>query len=201
MTWHEAMERYGTDKPDLRFGMELVELTEVFGGDRVPRVRGRRGGQGHPRRRVRATWRARKLDALTDRAKSLGRAGPRVDAGARRAACSSRRSRSSCPRPSSSALVDALGAVAGDLVLIVAGDAVDGARRCSAQLRLDLGRPPVAEGGLRFVWVVDFPLFEGSTTTAARSRAPPVHDAAPRRHRPARVRSAVGARRRRTTSC
>ena len=30
MTWHEAMDRFGVDKPDLRFGMELVELTEVF---------------------------------------------------------------------------------------------------------------------------------------------------------------------------
>ena len=44
-------------------------------GDRVPRVRGRRGGQGDLRRRARATSVASKLDALTDRAKSLGAPG------------------------------------------------------------------------------------------------------------------------------
>jgi len=57
-------------------------------------------------------------------------------------------------------VVDALGAAPGDLLLLVAGewrlvDAVLG------QLRLDRAQPPVTEGGLQFVWVVDFPLFEG----------------------------------------
>jgi aspartyl-tRNA synthetase len=55
---------------------------------------------------------------------------------------------------------DALGAQPGDLVLICAG-----ARRLVdhvlGTLRVELGRPPVHEGGLRFSWVVDFPLFEG----------------------------------------
>jgi aspartyl-tRNA synthetase len=57
-------------------------------------------------------------------------------------------------------LVDALGAEAGDLLLLVAGERAV-ANRVLGALRLDLARPPVDEGGLRFVWVVDFPLFEG----------------------------------------
>ncbi len=55
MTWHEAVERFGSDKPDLRFGMELVELTDIFGSTGVPGVRGSRCGQGHPGRGSRAT--------------------------------------------------------------------------------------------------------------------------------------------------
>jgi aspartyl-tRNA synthetase len=57
------------------------------------------------------------------------------------------------------AIVDALGVVPGDLVLIVAGPR-SMVREVLGALRLDLGRPAVTEGGLRFVWVVDFPLFE-----------------------------------------
>jgi aspartyl-tRNA synthetase len=44
--------------------------------------------------------------------------------------------------------------------LIVAGDR-SVARSVLGQLRLDLGRPPISEGGLHFLWIVDFPLFEG----------------------------------------
>jgi len=57
-------------------------------------------------------------------------------------------------------LLDALGVSAGDLVLIVAGER-SMVRSVLGTIRLDLGRPPVSEGGLSFVWVVDFPLFEG----------------------------------------
>ena len=48
MTWHEAMERYGSDKPDVRFGMELVELTEVFAATEFNAFKAP-CGEGHPR--------------------------------------------------------------------------------------------------------------------------------------------------------
>ena len=156
MTWHEAMERYGSDKPDVRFGMELVDLGAVFAatsfkvfaaaevvkGIRVP-------GEGDVSRS--------RLDALTERAVALGAAGlvwMRVrDGGALESPVAK-----FLDEAEQIGVVDALGARPGDLVLLVAGPR---STTCSVlgQLRLDLGRPPVAEG-LRFVWVVDFPLFE-----------------------------------------
>jgi aspartyl-tRNA synthetase len=157
MTWQEARDRFGTDKPDLRFGMELVELTAMFEKTefrafRPPAaVKGIRvQGQGDMGRS--------QLDRLTDRAKALGAAGlvwMRVGEGA------------SLDSPVAkflsdderAGLVAALAARPGDLVLLVAGD-----RRVAdttlGALRLDLGRPPVNEGGLQLVWITDFPLFE-----------------------------------------
>ncbi len=67
-------------------------------------------------------------------------------------------------------LVDALGAVSGDLILIVAGKR-SMVRDVLGALRLDLGRPPVTEGGLHFLWVVDFPLFEDD----GEGNATPMH--------------------------
>jgi aspartyl-tRNA synthetase len=157
MTWHESMERFGVDKPDTRFGLELVDVSEVFAatefrtfqaggvikGIRVPEE----GDMGRGR-----------LDALTDRAKQLGAAGLvwiRVqDHGALDSPVAKFLSEAE-----QLGVVDALGATGGDLLLLVADDW----RVASAvlgQLRLELARPPVSEGGLQFVWVVDFPLFD-----------------------------------------
>jgi aspartyl-tRNA synthetase len=58
------------------------------------------------------------------------------------------------------AILTATGAAPGDLLLIVAGERVATCRTLG-QLRLDLGQPPVSDRPLRFLWVSDFPMFEG----------------------------------------
>jgi aspartyl-tRNA synthetase len=156
MTWHDAMERYGSDKPDIRFGMELVELTDVFATTGFKAFAGQTvkgicvpGGAEMSRRR---------LDDLTDAAKRWGAKGlvwMRVQDDA-------------LDSPVAKFLSDdelagirsALEGKAGDLLLLVA-DHRHVVRHVLGLLRLELGRPPVTEGGLHFLWVVDFPLFEG----------------------------------------
>jgi aspartyl-tRNA synthetase len=156
MSWQEAMERFGSDKPDTRFGMELVDLGDVFAetefrafqADAVKGICVK--GMGEVSRST--------VDGLVDRAKLLGAAGlvwMRVkEGGALEAPILKFLS-----EKEQAAIVAALDAEPGDLVLIVAG-----ARRMANHvlgiLRLDLGRPPVSEGGLNLLWVVDFPLFE-----------------------------------------
>ena len=99
-----------------------------------------------------------KRDALIDRAKALGAAGLvsfKLEGGALAGPGLNHLSDAE-----QADLVRALGAVDGDLVLIVAG-APRMVSEVLGTLRLDLGRPPVNEGGLHFLWVDDFPLFEG----------------------------------------
>lgn len=156
ITWLEAQERFGSDKPDTRFGMELVELTDLFAetgfnafkagcvkGIRVP------GGGDATRSR---------LDDLTDKAKRWGAKGlvwMRVkDGGELDSPVAKFLSEAEL-----AGLVSATGAESGDLLLIVA-DERPKVWHVLGLLRLELGRPPVTEGGLQFLWVVDFPLFE-----------------------------------------
>ena len=170
MTWREAQDSYGTDKPDLRFGMELMDLTPVFEhtgfraflppaavkGIRVPG-----GAAAHGRAA---------LDRLVERAKQAGAAGlvwMKVD--------------DNCELDSPVAkfladderknLLAATESQPGDLLLVVAGERST-ANRVLGMLRLDLGRPPVTEGGTKLVWVTDFPLFEGLD---AEGRPIPAH--------------------------
>ena len=156
MSWLEAMERFGTDKPDIRFGMELVELTEVFAGTefrafQAPCVKGIRvpGGAETSRNR---------LDEITDQCRSWGAKGlvwMKVTEDGLNSPVAK-----FLTDDEQSALATAMDAEVGDLILIVA-DERRAARHILGLLRIQMGRPPVTEGGLHFLWVVDFPLFEG----------------------------------------
>jgi aspartyl-tRNA synthetase len=156
MTWSEAMERYGTDKPDLRFAMTLQDLSDVFAATEVkafqaPVVKAIRvpGGASMARSR---------LDALTERAKSLGAKGLawfRVSADGLDSPLD--RFLSDLERDAVRTVDDA---VEGDLILAVADEHALVCKVLGA-LRVELGSPPVSVGPHRYVWVTDFPMFEG----------------------------------------
>jgi aspartyl-tRNA synthetase len=161
ITWHEAMDRYGVDKPDLRFGMELVELTPVFAGTGFKAFAGAASIKGMRVPGRAAEFGRSKLDALTDRAKKLGAKGlvwMRVgDAGVLDSPVAK-----FLTDDEQGAMRDALAAEPGDLLLVVADEWMT-CCEVLGQLRNDLGRPPVHEGPYRYVWVVDFPMFVGHT--------------------------------------
>jgi aspartyl-tRNA synthetase len=160
MTWLDAAERFGSDKPDLRFGMELVELTETFASTEFKAFAGAGCIKG-----IRVPGRAEdfgrnKLDGLTDRAKSLGAKGlVWLKVG----------SDGVLDSPVAKFLTDTeqaelrttLAAEPGDLLLLVADDR-HVVRSVLGTLRTDLGRPPVSEGPYTYVWITEFPMFEGT---------------------------------------
>jgi aspartyl-tRNA synthetase len=158
ITWHEAMNRFGVDKPDLRFGMELVELTSVFATTEFKAFAGADAIKGIRVPGAAGTYGRNQLDKLTDRAKELGAKGlvwmKTADEGFDSPVAKF------LSDDELEALRSAIGAESGDLVLIVADD-WETTCEVLGTLRNDLGRPPVYEGPYRYVWVVEFPLFVG----------------------------------------
>ncbi len=75
ITWREAMERFGVDKPDLRFGLELVELTDLFVATEFKAFAGAGAVKGLRVPGVAGEYGRNQLDKLTDRAKQLGAKG------------------------------------------------------------------------------------------------------------------------------
>ena len=158
MTYAEAMSRYGTDKPDLRFGLELVELTDyfadtpfrVFQADYVGAVV-MPGGADQPRRQ---------FDAWQEWAKQRGAKGlayVTVDADGVLGGPVAK-NLSDAERDG---LVDRVGARPGDAVFFAAGRPADarallGAARVEIAERLSL----IDESEWSFLWVVDAPMFE-----------------------------------------
>jgi aspartyl-tRNA synthetase len=164
LTYQESMARFGTDKPDTRYGMELADLTKVFAGSafqafaRVVAEGGEVRGFAAPGA---AGWTRKELDGLVQEAKARGAAGLvwiAVEGGTHRSPVEKHLSGDEL-----SAVQESTGASDGDLMLLVADNAsrvavaLDGLRRHMAE-RLGL----IPEGLWNFMWITDFPMFEWS---------------------------------------
>jgi aspartyl-tRNA synthetase len=159
MAYRDAMSRYGSDKPDLRFGQELTELTEYFAGTEFRVFQAAYvgavvmpGGAAQTRK---------ELDAWQDWAKSRGAKGLAyvvIDAetGELRGPVAKNLSEEHL-----AGLADKVGAKPGDAVFFAAGKRVASQELLGAA-RLEIGRrcDLIEEGAWKFLWVVDFPMFE-----------------------------------------
>lgn len=158
ITWHDAMNRFGIDKPDLRFGMELQELTAVFTNTEFKAFAGAEAIKGIKVDDGAAEYGRNQLDKLTDRAKSAGAKGlvwlKATDEGFDSPVAKF------LSEGEMAAVKAAMDVATGDLVLIVADD-WEPTCEVLGMLRNEIGRPPVHQGPYRYVWVVEFPLFVG----------------------------------------
>ncbi len=165
MTWHEAMRRFGSDKPDLRFGMEFVELMDKLKGTGTFPVFNEANYIGGICVPGCADYTRKQLDQLTDFVK-------RPQVGAKGLVYvkfntdgTVKSSIDKFYEPEVWAKVkEAMGAKDGDLVLILSGDNANKTRVQLCTLRLEMGDRLGLRDKDNFVclWIVDFPLFEWS---------------------------------------
>lgn len=164
LPWSEAMRRFGSDKPDMRFGMEFVELMDILKGhgfsvfDNAAYI----GGICAPGA---ATYTRKQLDQLTDFVKrpqvgAKGMVYARVEADGN--------VKSSVDKfydqPTLQKTKEAFNAQPGDLILILSGDDAMKTRKQLCELRLEMGTRLGLRDKNKFacLWVVDFPMFEWS---------------------------------------
>jgi aspartyl-tRNA synthetase len=159
LTWREAMDRYGSDKPDTRFGMELVDLSGVFAGTEFRGFGGALtdGGVVYGINAGALGLSRAGFDKLTEQAKAAGAAGlvwgVVEDDGSLRSPVAKFLSTEEI-----SGVLSHLGAGAADTVLIVAGPWRTTVEALG-DLRKELGEAD-EPGALAYLWVVDFPVFD-----------------------------------------
>lgn len=165
MTYKDAMEKYGSDKPDLRFGLELVDLTEyfkdtpfrVFQNEYVGAVV-MPGGASQPRRT---------FDKWQEWAKARGAKGLAYVTIAEDGAVGGpvAKNISDAERDG---LLEATGATAGDCIFFAAGEPT-ASRELLGAARLEIGKrcELIDEDAWSFVWVVDAPLFKPTAAAEA----------------------------------
>ncbi|MGH3712438.1 MAG: aspartate--tRNA ligase [Micromonosporaceae bacterium] len=165
LTWQEAMDRYGSDKPDLRYALELVDLSTYLTGTEFRVFAGALAAGGYVGAVVMpggASQTRKELDGWQDWAKARGARGLAyvlfdAESGEPRGPVAKNLSESHL-----SGLADAVGAKPGDAVFFAAGES-----RTEAQELLGAARVEIARRGkladperFEFAFVVDFPMFE-----------------------------------------
>ena len=164
MTWHEAMERYGSDKPDIRFGFELTNISDIVGNSEFKVFSGAVQNGGSVRAinvKGGAKFSRKEIDALTEKAKHYHAKGLAWLKKANGEVSSSYAKFLS--EDENNAIISRMGLEDGDLILVVADknkvvfDTL-GALRCECARKLGLLDP----FDFKFLWVTEFPLFEYS---------------------------------------
>ena len=165
MTWHEAMRRFGSDKPDLRFGMEFVELMDVLKGTGTFSVFNDANYIGAICVPKCAHYSRKQLNELTDFVKrpQVGAAGLVWVKIEENGTIKSSIDKFYTPEVFAK-LKETTGAKAGDLMLIMSGERPNKTRTQLSTLRLEMGERLGLRDKNKFVclWIVDFPLFEWS---------------------------------------
>ena len=170
MLYKDAIRKYGSDKPDLRFGMELHEVTDCFPAEAKQKLQiegnvfalAALGGAAYSRKQ---------LDELTEKAKSVGARGAyfvKVAADGMTSTVEKLIGAENVKK-----LADACGAKVGDLVVAVSAKeqikGTEAAALVAGQLRLHLGEAlgAIDKTQWRFLWLTGFPLFEWSEADKA----------------------------------
>ncbi|MCL2602892.1 MAG: aspartate--tRNA ligase [Defluviitaleaceae bacterium] len=170
MTWHEAMERYGSDKPDMRFGMELVNISDLpVIKDTEFQVFAAALENGGGVRGINATGFAsmprKQIDALVEVARANNAKGLAwinvMEDGTVKSTISK-----FFDEAQTAEIIAAFGAKAGDLILLCA-DTHEITQNTLGAVRLAVGKKleipaPVKAEDFKFLWVTHFPLFEYS---------------------------------------
>ncbi len=165
LSWHEAMRRFGSDKPDMRFGMEFVELKDIFAGKADFAIFNDAAYIGGICAEGCASYTRKQLDELTNFVKSQ-QVGAKGLVYARVMEDGS--VKSSVDKFYSQEVLQemkaAFDAKPGDLILILSGEDVNKTRKQLCELRLLMGERLGLRDKNKFalLWVVDFPMFEWS---------------------------------------
>src|SRR5579863_947917 len=167
MLYKDAIRKYGSDKPDLRFGMELHEVTQCFPEEAKAKlqIEGNIFALAAPGA---ANYSRKQLDELTEKAKSLGARGAYFVKLAPEGVSST--VEKLIGAENAKKLADACGAKTGDLVVAVSAKTqikgTEAAALIAGQLRLQLGDSLrlIKKDQWKFLWLTGFPLFEWSET-------------------------------------